>query len=190
MTAILTVPPALEPVSLAQAHAQVRVSHTHEDDLLSRLIVSARQHVETITGRALIHQEWRLLLDAIPKDRLVRLPVAPVAQVLQVYTYDKDGNQHQLSQTEYQVDLAGNPARLRFKAGVASNSRDLNGVEIDFRAGYGAQPTAVPAGLQTAILMLLGFWYERRTMLEEARLTGLLPHGFEAALSPYKVLRI
>ena len=190
MTAILTVPPALEPVSLAQAHAQLRVSHTHEDDLIERLIKAAREQVETLTRRALIDQQWRLLLDELPPDRLIRLPVAPVAEVLQVYTYDLDGNQHQLTETDYQVDLAGNPARLRFKAGVIGPLRDLNGIEIDFKAGYGSAATSVPAGLQTAILMLVGFWYERRTMLEEDRLTGLMPHGFEAALSPYKVLRI
>ncbi len=190
MTAILTVPPALEPVSLAQAHAQLRVSHTHEDDLIGRLIKAAREQVETLTRRALIDQQWRLLLDELPPDRLIRLPVAPVAEVLQVYTYDMDGNQRQLAETDYQVDLAGNPARLRFKAGVTGPLRDLNGIEIDFKAGYGSAASAVPAGLQTAILMLVGFWYERRTMLEEDRLTGLMPHGFEAALSPYKVLRI
>ncbi len=59
MTAILTVPPALEPVSLAQAHAQLRVSHTHEDDLIDRLIKAAREQVETLTRRALIDQQWR-----------------------------------------------------------------------------------------------------------------------------------
>ncbi|SDQ88883.1 head-tail connector protein [Pseudovibrio sp. Tun.PSC04-5.I4] len=190
MTAILTVPPALEPVSLAQAHAQLRVSHTHEDDLVTRLIKSAREHVETITRRALIHQEWRVLLDTAPADRLIRLPVAPVAEVLRVYVYDREGNQRLLSASDYQTDLAGNPARLRFKAGAIGCLRDLNGIEVDFKAGYGAGASAVPAGLQTAILMLMGFWYERRTMLEEDRLTGLMPHGFEAALSPYKVLKI
>ncbi|KZK83494.1 Phage gp6-like head-tail connector protein [Pseudovibrio sp. Ad13] len=190
MTAILTVPPALEPVSLAQAHAQLRVSHTHEDDLIERLIKAAREQVETLTRRALIDQEWRLLLDDLSPDRLIRLPVAPVAQVLQVYTYDREGNQQLVPASNYQVDLTGNPARLRFKAGAIGSLRDLNGIEIDFKAGYGAAATAVPAGLQTAILMLVGFWYERRSMLEEDRLTGLMPHGFEAALSPYKVLRI
>ncbi len=143
-----------------------------------------------LTRRALIEQEWRLLLDDLPPDRLIRLPVAPVAQVLKVYTYDCEGNQHQVPAADYQADLAGNPARLRIKAGVLGSLRDLNGIEIDFKAGYGAAANAVPAGLQTAILMLVGFWYERCTMLEEERLTGLLPHGFEAALSPYKVLRI
>ncbi len=190
MTAILTVPPALEPVSLAQAHAQLRVSHSYEDDLILRLIKAAREQVETLTRRALIDQEWRLLLDDLPSDRLIRLSVAPVTQILQVYTYDKDGNQRLVPATDYQADLAGNPARMRFRAGAVGPVRDLNGIEVDFKAGYGATSASVPAGLQTAILMLVGFWYERRSMLEEDRLTGLMPHGFETALSPYKVLRI
>ncbi|AEV36971.1 Phage conserved hypothetical protein, phiE125 gp8 [Pseudovibrio sp. FO-BEG1] len=158
--------------------------------MIGRLIKAAREQVETLTRRALIEQEWRLLLDDLPPDRLIRLPVAPVAEILQVYTYDKEGSQNQVPASDYQVDLAGNPARLRFKAGAVGPLRDLNGIEIDFKAGYGSAATSVPAGLQTAILMLVGFWYERRTMLEETRLTGLMPHGFEAALSPYKVLRI
>lgn len=190
MTAILTQPPLQEPVTLAQVHAQVRVSHTHEDDLLTRLMKAAREHVETITGRALITQAWRLLLDQLPQDRIIRLPVAPVVSIQNLFVYDSDGNQQQLATDQYQVDIASNPARLRIKPGVVVNPRQMNGIEVDFTAGYGSQGAQVPAGLQTAILMLVGFWYERRTMLEETRLTGLMPHGFEAALSPYKVLRI
>ncbi|MDD7909144.1 phage head-tail connector protein [Pseudovibrio exalbescens] len=190
MTAVLVAPPVSEPVGLQDAHAHLRLSHTLEDGLLTRLITAARQEVERISGRALITQGWRLYLDEPPKDRIIRLPMAPVSRVDAVNLYDADGTQIVLTAEQYVADLISNPARIRLCAGCGTSLRELNGIEVEVTAGYGDAPEDVPAGLRTAILMLMGFWYERRNMVEDGLLTGLIPHGFAAALSPYKVLKI
>ncbi|MEP2164192.1 MAG: head-tail connector protein, partial [Nisaea sp.] len=77
MTAALITGPALEPVSLADVKAHLRVDASDEDALLTAAIVSARVHVESATRRVLIEQGWRIYYDAWPRRRIVRLPVAP-----------------------------------------------------------------------------------------------------------------
>ncbi|NOZ32801.1 MAG: hypothetical protein GXP01_06965 [Alphaproteobacteria bacterium] len=66
MTSILLAGPAGEPVSLTEARAFLRVDDTGENTLISTLITAARVHVESMTRRALINQNWRVLFDVWP----------------------------------------------------------------------------------------------------------------------------
>ena len=84
MISYLLAGPAEEPVSLAEARAFLRVDDTAEDGLITTLIGAARLHVEGVTGRALLAQSWRVVLDAWPDDRQVRLPVTPFMAVTEI----------------------------------------------------------------------------------------------------------
>ncbi len=59
MKRLLLEGPAVEPVTLAEAKAHVRVDADDEDDLLGALIVAARVSVETEIRRVMIEQSWR-----------------------------------------------------------------------------------------------------------------------------------
>lgn len=61
-----TTAPSVEPVSLIEAKAHLRVDVTDDDGYISALIVAARQAAETITRRALITQSWAVTLDQFP----------------------------------------------------------------------------------------------------------------------------
>ncbi len=56
MSSILLTPPAVEPVTLAEAKAYLRVEHGDDDDVIAALIAAARSHVEAQTRRVLITQ--------------------------------------------------------------------------------------------------------------------------------------
>jgi Phage gp6-like head-tail connector protein len=62
----LTTPPASEPLSLADAKAQIRVDDDYSDDLITALISAVRRDVEAFLGRALITQTWTMVLDEFP----------------------------------------------------------------------------------------------------------------------------
>lgn len=66
MPLILTDGPAVEPVTLAEAKAHLRVDGTAEDTLIGSLIVTSRLHVEAAMGLALVTQSWSVFLDAWP----------------------------------------------------------------------------------------------------------------------------
>ena len=112
MTLFRTVEPAVEPITLAEAKAHLRIAHDSEDDLLSGLIRAARQEVEQATGSALIEQSWRLVLDAWPEGNVVQLKRSPVRQVLSVTVFDADGAASVLAPQDYQLDAMSSPARL------------------------------------------------------------------------------
>lgn len=62
----LLVPPAVEPVALADVMAFARVDSDPGDGVLQRLLLAARQRVERDTGLALISQTWVAVLDRWP----------------------------------------------------------------------------------------------------------------------------
>ena len=161
MTLFRTVDPAVEPVSLAEAKEHLRVGHESEDELIAGLIRTARQEVERATGTALISQSWRLVLDDWPGEDTVLLRRDPVREILSITIFDADGAGSVLAPGHYQLDGFSAPARLFLRKRPAPGL-ELNGIEIDFLAGFGEAGTDVPDLLKRAILMLAAHWYEFR----------------------------
>lgn len=187
MTAYLLAGPAAEPISLAEARAYCRVDDETEDGLLSTLIAAARIHVEAVTGRALITQSWRLVLDAWPAAGCVALPVAPAASLTAVTAYDPDDVAHDIDTGQFRLDGMAVPARLQ-KPGAVDGLPVLRwrgGLEIDYAAGYGAAGEDVPEDLRQAVRLLVGYWFDNRD-------TAAAPNGPDGApglarlLAPYR----
>lgn len=189
MTLYRTVDPAGEPVTLAEAKAQLRVAHDSEDVLISGLIRAARAEVEAQTGMALIDQSWRLSLDDWPHDGLVRLRRHPVKEILSVTVYGEEGEAAVLDPGSYEADLASRPARLHFVSPPAPERR-LNCIEVDFTAGFGEAGTDVPDLLKRAVLMLVGHWYEFRAAYGAADQPVSIPAGFDRLISTYRTGRL
>lgn len=76
----VTVPPPVEPVTLAEIYAHLRLDTTGspptnpDDALLQSQIQAAREHVENCTRRAVIQQTLVYRLPYFPTDRLFFLP--------------------------------------------------------------------------------------------------------------------
>ena len=73
--------PAVEPVTVAEMRAYLRLDDEAEADLIAALITAARLQVEAATRCTLIAQTWRIVLDAWPPGRVVRLPLWPVVEI-------------------------------------------------------------------------------------------------------------
>jgi uncharacterized phiE125 gp8 family phage protein len=191
MTAALITGPVLEPVSLADVKAHLRVDGDDDDLLLQAAIVSARYHVETLTRRFLIEQTWRVYLDAWPRKRIVRLPVAPLISVDAVTVYDVNGDPQTVDPDDYEVDTVAVPGRVILAAAApAPTARAVNGIEIDVTAGYGPSSVDVPAALRQAVLMLVTHWYEHRGAVGHDLAVLVAPLGFEALVAPYRILSL
>ncbi|WP_018701258.1 head-tail connector protein [Amorphus coralli] len=186
MTAILTDPPAVEPVTLAAAKRHLRVDGADEDAAILDLIAAARRHVEAATGRALLEQGWRIIRDDLRPAGIVRLEPAPVLSVDAVTLRDLDGTARVLAPADYVVDLPTTRIRVLPEA-----RRSVAGcqVEIDITAGYGTEPAHVPAPLRQAILLLVAHWYAHR----EAALAPVpepLTLGVDSLVRPYRLTRV
>ncbi len=66
MTSILLTGPAVEPLSLAEAKAFLRVEYCDDDQVVAALIAGGRMYVETQAQIALIRQSWRPAFDFWP----------------------------------------------------------------------------------------------------------------------------
>lgn len=186
MTAILTEPPKVEPVTLAAARAHLRVDGADEDAAILDLIAAARRHVEAATGRALLEQGWRIVRDDVRPAGIVRLEPAPVMSVDAVSLRGADGTASVLSADAYVVDLAS--SRLRILPGVRPLVAACQ-VEIDITAGYGTEPGHVPEPLRQAVLMLVAHWFSHR----EAALAAVpepLKLGVDSLVRPYRLTRV
>lgn len=185
MKSILTSPPAIEPVSLAEVKMHLRIDGEAEDALLAKLIGAARRHVEAATGLALIAQSWSIFLDRWPAGPIVELPAAPLAAIEKVRVYGEDDAASTLDPAHYYADTLMRQARLvlRRERWWPLPGRAANGIEIKVLAGYGEEPGDVPEGLRLAILRLVACWFENRG---DDGLAPRVPLGIDPLLQPFR----
>jgi uncharacterized phiE125 gp8 family phage protein len=188
MSSILLTAPAVEPLSLAEAKAFLRVEHDDDDDVIGALIASARIHIEAQTRRALITQGWRLTRDAWPADGRLNVTPAPLKVLTAVRVYDAGGNAAPLDLQSFVVDTAG--AAIAFAPwAVAQPGRSAAGIELDITAGYGDAASDVPEALRQAVRLLVAHWYENRGLATLGAIT-VLPTTIAALIAPYRMLSL
>jgi uncharacterized phiE125 gp8 family phage protein len=192
MTAYLLAGPATEPIALAEAKAFLRVDGSDEDPFISTLIAAARLHTESVTGRAMISQSWRVVLDAWPRDRRVGLPVAPLQSLSAVRAYDADGEATVLTLSQFQAETGMAPAHVFVPAPVSGMpiTRRHDAIELDYVAGYGDTSGDVPQDLRHAVLTLIGYWFEHRDAVIVAGSGAVVPPGFNRLVEPYQAVRL
>ena len=189
MTLLRTTEPETEPVTLAEAKTFLRLAGTAEDDLLTGLIRAAREDLERATGLALIEQGWRLVLDCVPGTDVVLVPRHPVREIVAVTAYGSEGEASLVAASDYQTDLISRPARLLFMR-RPQPMRAMNGLEIDFRAGFGEASTDVPDLLRRAMLVLVAHWYEFRASYGPGEQPVSYPPQYERMISAYRDRRL
>ncbi len=192
MTSILLAGPAVEPVSLGEAKTFLRVDTTDEDDLIQTLIAAGRVHVEAITRRAMIEQNWRLSFDEWPDGNEVRVPLGPLAALAAVRVYDPDDAATALALTQFLADIGSTPGRIVLPPTIEGEpvKRDALAIEIDYTAGYGAAATDVPEALRQAMLVLVAHWFEHRDAVLMAGTGAIVPVGFDKLIAPYRVVSL
>jgi uncharacterized phiE125 gp8 family phage protein len=188
MSLILTTPPLVEPISLAEAKAHLRITHSDDDAYISTLIIAARRLVEARTGLRLLQQGWSIFLDAWPNDGVIDLPLSPVSAVDDIVTYGELDTPAILDHAHYFLDAASRPARVVFRQGrnPANPGRRAKGIEVKVQAGFGATASAVPQDLKQAALFITAHWFSRRGEGDD----GVLPMAVLELLSPYRMMRL
>ncbi|MDX2259413.1 MAG: head-tail connector protein [Hyphomicrobiaceae bacterium] len=191
MALVLVGGPAVEPVSLAQVKAHLRLDGDSEDLLVASLILTSRLHIEAALGLALVSQQWRLVLHDWPRGGEVRLPLRPIADVSEIRVKDAAGVPAVLAPASYVADLAGNAPRI-VSAGAAlpRPGRIAAGIKIDLMAGYGPEPDDVPAPIRHALLLLVAHWYEHRDPIEIGAQDAVIPDAVSQLLKPFRSVRI
>lgn len=183
-------PPAVEPVTLAEAKQHCRVDTTNDDAYIGSLITAAREWCEAYCDETYVHTQYRMTLDSFPTE--IELPRPPMATsgtataVSVTYTMENQATAV-LSTAEYRVDRDSTPGVLRtlYNGSWPSHLLDYNAVSVTWWGGKGADGSAVPQRVRNAILWLVGYWYERRMAADQASLSEI-PFGAKALLDSAK----
>jgi uncharacterized phiE125 gp8 family phage protein len=188
----LVTAPTVEPVSLAEAKAHLRLDNADDDGLLAGYILAARRFAEGYLRGAIITQTWDYTVDhdwPIVWDRCylrnrIELPLHPVQSVTSVSYKDENGAAQTLSGSLYTLHKSGPVAYIE-KAydAVWPAVRDVpEAITVRFVCGY--LPEKVPDEIRTAILLHIESLYDRcddKARCESCR---------DSLLDPYKILRV
>jgi uncharacterized phiE125 gp8 family phage protein len=175
-------PPAVEPVSLTEAKAYLRVEIDDDDDLVLGLITAARVYCESYTKSQFITATYKLILDQFPVvssgftyvGPQLRLPLPPLQSVTTVQYLDMDGNLQNLNTDLYTIDTDSKPGRIvpvYYQPFPVTRPQPAV-VQVTFVAGYGDNGTTVPESVKTAIKLLVNHYYRNR---EAVSSNGLQP---------------
>lgn len=177
---VVTVEPTEEPIALAEAKVHCRVDHDDENDLITSLIVSARQWAENETRRRLVNTTLRLSMDCFPE--VIRLPGGKVSSVTSITYTDTNGDSQTLSSSVYTLDSDSEPARIVQAYGQFWPAIRYvpNAVKATYVAGYGAAASNVPDGIRSAIKQHVLYSFNREP--EEAILESA-----KALLDPFRI---
>lgn len=189
MSSILLTAPAVEPLSLSEAKAYLRVEISDDDDVIGALIAGARSHVEAQTRRALITQSWRISADCWPDDgRLTILP-APLQTLTAARVYDFEGLAHDVDTQAFVLDKGASVLAFVPWA-VPAPGQVAAGIELDVTVGYGDAAADVPEALRQAIRLLVAHWYENRGVVTTGPNFSPLPQSVAALIAPYRMLSL
>ena len=171
----LIVPPATEPLTLADTKLALRVDGSLEDGYIVRLIKAARETAEEYLRRSLVTQSWQLQYDQyVPK--ILVLPKGPVQTVTQVKIISQDWSETIVDPNNYYLN-AGKEV-LRFKAQPIGLI-----IQVQYVTGYG-DSVDVPGPIKQGMISHVVSMYENRDGV------GGLPKTALECYAQYKLFRV
>ena len=183
-------PPAVEPVTVAEAKAHLRVDVSDDDTYIGTLITAAREWCEQYLDRTLVNTQWVMRFDSFPPDGTqdIELPRPPMSMagtttaVALTFTYE-NGTTATYSTASYRVDRNSTPGAVKTLYGQTwpPHLMDDNAISVTWWAGYGSAGSSVPAAVRHAILMVVGILYEKRAAAESGSLNEV-PFGVKSLL--------
>ncbi len=156
-------PPSVEPINLADVKTYLRIDHSSDDGLLSSIISAVREICEKTSGLSLINRSYSLFLDKWDTD-ILPLPKSPVVSVDAINVYATDDSASLYNESNYHLDNKGINARIVLKRGSVTPlpGREVNGIEIQYTAGFGEAVTDIPDLLKQGMMQLVAHLYEHR----------------------------
>lgn len=177
MALTLVEKPAVEPITLAEIKAHLRLDTAEEDDYLESLIRSGRQWLENYLDQSLISQHWQLLWHTNNDfQALIPLPKGPVMTIQSVKS--NPGIQGRAMLCQHELEVRSNHYSVR----VFSPAKNF---EVNYIAGYGEIPGEIPEDLRHCLRRLVGVLYEQRRLVDFEQLEDVI-----LMLQPYKKMRV
>ncbi len=164
------------PVSLPEIKARLDVTSEADDPELMAQIRAVTTHLENYCRRTFVDTTFTMFLDRFPGKALpwwdgirqiadteltdlteaILIPLAPLDSITHVKAHKQDGTETTVTSSNYIVDTASEPGRVALKmtqSWPTDSLRSINGVEVEFIAGYGPVGSDVPEPIREAVMV-------------------------------------
>lgn len=176
--------PAELAVSLPEVKAQLRVTSSSEDGLLTRLIKTATEHVELYCSIRLISR--LVSIQGSCFHDLRKLPVGPIVSIESISYLNPSSILTSIDAADYVAELSGLDPSIRLAPSktwpYALPASDA--IRIEAIAGYGTA-AQVPAPIVHALILLVSQWYDNRSTISELNVNQL-PNSVRSLLANYR----
>lgn len=183
-----------EPLSVAEVKLHCRIDHNEEDPLLQSYITAVREHVEEVTGRALVEKLVQYRFDDFNDVLGFEFRPLPFRNLSSFSYLDVNEIEQQVPTSIYRVITADRRAYITLRANQvwpSLLSDEDYPVQVTFVASPGTSsgspsiPVLHPS-LRAAMLLMIGDLYENR----ESQITGTIIARSETAMNlirPFKL---
>lgn len=203
--------PAVEPVTLDEVKAHLRVTNTSDDLWLTAALKAARLMAEDYTHMAFIQRTFRQTMDwttgqneewwngvrSAPISVLSSTPIEllkpPLVSVQSVTVFGDDDTPTVVDPSIYIVDAVD---QLQYGRVVLRRGnvwpvvlRVVNGLQIDFTAGLATAAVNLPQDIPIAIKMIVMWLYENRGCESVDVKGAIAPSGAGMILDSYRMIR-
>lgn len=182
----VTDPPGIEPLTLEEAKAHLRiVDDESQDDLVAAMLAGAVEMVERRTSYVLTDREMEIAWEAFPcLPEVLSIPREPVTEASALVYDDGDGVPTEL--VDYRWSASA-PEQVLPGLGedwpVALG--DPGSVRLTFRAGHEVA-AEIPPALLAAVKLMLGHLWAHREAVVTGTIATELPLGVEALCGPFR----
>lgn len=176
--AITQTPPAAEPLQLHEVkkHLEIAEADTAHDEQLQNLIQQAREQVEHDCQVCLISRTVTEKFNWSGDEEYWQLYYRPVTAITAITYYDTTDTQQTFPASQYSLDSDRRRVWLNSNSAWPTVYDRWDAISLSYTAGYGATGAAVPMMYKQAMLLLIGYYFEERTMMGNEITTG----GFKA----------
>ncbi|SJN11560.1 Phage protein [Halomonas citrativorans] len=166
--------------------AEEAEAYTDEDAITQGLIDGAYDYAEHHTQRIFVPRTKTQVLDGFPPgSNAIELPWAPVAAIESLDYINPEGIEQSLDADALRLDTRPIYPLLAPQWGTHWPSTTHEPECITITATAGAEET--PHGVEVAILLLIGHWYENRESVVIGTITSAVPMGVDMLLAPYRI---
>ena len=183
--------PAIEPVTLSEMRAHMgiaQVDDTARDDVILSRIEAARQWVEGYTNQVFINQTFVAYGGGFVNDAHFGSVTVNLKGPLQSVTSIKylSGNVlNTLDVSNYYISLPFNAVAPAHGKTWPITDGQLDAVQIEYVAGYGADAAAVPQGIKEAIMFIVSQWEVFQSSIEGIIRPMTVPNAAKELLGQY-----
>ena len=190
LTSIVTTPATINPVSAVELanHCHVIIQGPAEIELLATmeaLCTAATVAISNYLGRALV-TETRLAY-ACELENWYELPRVPIVSLESFTLQTRAGSALPQSTSGFLLDSVNGFLLVKSTTVFPTDQlRELNPIEISYKAGYGTTAASVPAPIRHCILMLAATLYRSRESEYEAVQVPRIVETYKNILSDYR----